>query len=300
MDDPRCTDRILGCFVGGAIGDAFGAVYEGQTPPIEIDRSLGWMLTDDTQLTLATCEAIVETGQADPASIAARMATWFRAGRINGIGAATYKALSELTAGGHWALVGSRGERAAGNGAAMRIAPLAFHLNPVLPEHRQRIRDISRITHHHEEAYCGALAVVVAVRTAWLETSPLGGDLLALVASALPDSLVRDRLRELSVVAGAMTLAEIAARYGASGYVVESVPMAVAAAARLEEVGFQPLMESIVSWGGDADTIASIAGQIAGCRLGFAALPVTMLAQLPERESVVEIAEHFARSVRPT
>jgi ADP-ribosylglycohydrolase len=157
---------------------------------------------------------------------------------------------------------------------------------------------VSRITHHHDEAYCGALAVVAAVRAAWLDACSLGDELLPLVASALPDSLVRDRLLELSVVAGAMTLAEIAVRYGASGYVVESVPLALAAAARLESLGFESLMESIVVLGGDSDTIASIAGQIAGCRLGLAALPAAMLAQLPYRDTVMETAVRISTTPR--
>lgn len=53
----------------------------------------------------------------------------------------------------------------AGNGAAMRIAPLAFHVDPALAQDRQVIRDVCRITHHNDEAYVGALAIVGAVRS---------------------------------------------------------------------------------------------------------------------------------------
>ncbi len=50
------VDRILGCIVGGPIGDSFGGPYEGEPGPIQIDPDLPWFWTDDTQLTLATCE----------------------------------------------------------------------------------------------------------------------------------------------------------------------------------------------------------------------------------------------------
>src|SRR5438067_827745 len=100
-------DRILGCIFGGAIGDAFGSFYEGQFAPVEVIDDSEWELSDDTQLTLATCEAIAQTGgRVEPALIAARMAAWHREARVRGIGAGTFKALTELAAGGHWALVG--------------------------------------------------------------------------------------------------------------------------------------------------------------------------------------------------
>ena len=99
-------DRILGCIFGGATGDAMGGQYEGQLPPIAVDDSAQWSLSDDTQLTLATCEAIAEVGRVDPAAIAETMANWFAEGRVTGVGASTFASLRSLTQGGHWALAG--------------------------------------------------------------------------------------------------------------------------------------------------------------------------------------------------
>jgi ADP-ribosyl-[dinitrogen reductase] hydrolase len=117
-------------------------------------------------LTLATCEALAEYGTADPGHIAASFLRWFRARRLTGLGASTLKALRDLEAGAHWALAGRKGERAAGNGAAIRIAPLAFCVDPLADGSRRLIRDVCRITHHSDEAYVGAFAVVLAVGAA--------------------------------------------------------------------------------------------------------------------------------------
>src|SRR5207249_9712319 len=97
-------DSILGCIIGGAIGDATGAAFEGAEaiPMAEVWRGDHWRtLTDDTQLTLATCEALSESGPPDPAAIAAACLRWFRAGRLTGLGASTLKALRDLDAGAH-------------------------------------------------------------------------------------------------------------------------------------------------------------------------------------------------------
>ena len=114
-------DQILGCVVGGAIGDALGGIPERKCIS----------LSDDTQLTLATCEALTQ-GALTPDEIAQHLLRWFRERRISGIGSATLKAMRDLDAGVHWALAGARGEMAAGNGAAMRIAPLAFFVDPLV------------------------------------------------------------------------------------------------------------------------------------------------------------------------
>jgi ADP-ribosyl-[dinitrogen reductase] hydrolase len=285
---------ILGCLLGGAIGDALGAVYEGCSPPVEIDPALRGILTDDTQLTLATCEAIVEARGVDPAAVAARLADWFRAGRINGIGASTYKALSELAAGGHWALVGRRGEMAAGNGAAMRIAPLAFWLDPADYDQRRTLRDVCRITHHNDEAYVGASAILVAVRAAWKRRWTGEGDLLELVIPSLPDSRVRDRLAEFRAYPANMPIPDIAARHGSGGYVVESVPLAILAAGRVHGLGFERMLTELVISGGDTDTTASMAGQIAGALVGHDGLPEDLLANLPDHDLVLDTATRFA------
>ena len=57
-------ESILGCILGGAIGDAAGSGFEGGS------SGGAWAVTDDTQLTLATCEGLLEGGL-DPEAVAA-------------------------------------------------------------------------------------------------------------------------------------------------------------------------------------------------------------------------------------
>jgi ADP-ribosylglycohydrolase len=283
-------DRIAGSLLAGALGDAIGSHFEGRPPTGRFVMPGELRVTDDTQLTIATCEGIIESGAVSPESIAGRFARWFRERRIRGIGASTLKALTELDAGGHWAMVGAGGEYAAGNGAAMRIAPLAFLLDPNKKLDRQTIRDVCRITHKNDEAYVGALAVVRSIRHV-LEGRACDGNLLPLVVDALPDSRVRDRL--IAVRDASFSLAEYAARFATSGYVVDSVPAAILAATRSSDV--LETIEQIVLCGGDTDTIASMFGHIFGASTGADALPLELIDQIDAAPLVRETAEKFSR-----
>ena len=287
--------RVLGCVVGGAIGDAMGSEYEGSQGPVEPSDSARWRITDDTQLTLATCEAILEAGGACPESIARVMARWFRSRRIDGVGASTLKALRDLDAGAHWALSGCKGEMAAGNGAAMRIAPIAFLLDPEQEQDRRTIRDISRITHHNDEAYSGALAVVAAIR--FVCTDGLIGDLPKFVVGVLPETGVRCRLRDLVSRSGSLSIVETGLRFGASAHVVDSVPFAILGASRIEKFGYVDVLRQLIATGGDTDTVASIAGQIMGTRLGFDGIPRGLVAKLPCRAQIYQTANDLAHLV---
>jgi ADP-ribosylglycohydrolase len=285
-------DRILGCLLGGASGDAFGAQFEGRASMQVADVSRTLRITDDTQLTLATCEAIVHRGgSVDPEAIANRFLHWFRERRLTGLGSATLKALTELDAGGHWALVGASGEFSAGNGAATRIAPLAFLLDPDVDGDRQIIRDACRITHRNDEAYIGALAVIRAIRHL-ADGASFDSSSVSQIANKLPDSRLRDRLRIVADVPQSVT--EYCTQYGASGYVVDSVPCAMVAAISAEPLSKK--LHRIAECGGDTDSIASLCGQITGANNGQSALP-HFLECVEDLPMIREIFERFAKCV---
>jgi ADP-ribosyl-[dinitrogen reductase] hydrolase len=109
----KTDDQILGCLLGGALGDAWGGPWEDRVGPSHFKVPSESKVSDDTQLTLATCESIIERGCVDPESLASHFLEWFVQGRIPGMGSSTLKAMRDLSAGVHWALAGSRGEYAA-------------------------------------------------------------------------------------------------------------------------------------------------------------------------------------------
>ncbi len=148
----------------------------------------------------------------------------------------------------------------------MRIAPLAFLLNPTESEDRVLIRDVCRITHHNDEAYVGALAIVLAIRAVLSgEWSP-NRSFLAVAANRLPDSAVRDRIQALLPLR--LSAIEVARSFGATGHVVDTVPLALYCAQSIADDPLPVVLTHTISVGGDTDTIASIAGQLAGSVVG--------------------------------
>src|SRR5260370_707941 len=266
LSSDKTEDQVLGCLLGGALGDAWGRPWEGRVGPVHFEMPSRSKVSDDTHLTLGTCESIIEHGCVDHQRLASHFLEWFGQGRISGIGSSTLKAMRDLAAGVHWALAGSRGEYSAGNGAAMRIAPLAFLLDPATPADRTVIRDVCRITHHNDEAYVGALAVVTAIRFILSGVWSHENSLLVVVSESVPDSAVRDRIKQFLPLT--VSPSEVASQFGASGWVVDSVPLALYCAQFITKKSLSVVLAQTIEVGGDTDTIASITGQIAGTAAG--------------------------------
>lgn len=278
------SERFSGCILAGAIGDAFGSAYENQPKDdenITIFYPFGkpetvepeWQITDDTQLTIATCETIIENKNLKAEYFANKFLEYFKRNKIRGIGASTLKAMRELDVGGHWALVGRKGEYAAGNGAAMRIAPLSFESNIS----RSLIKDVCNITHQNDEAYVGALSITIAINSILDNTWTGKENLLEIIINEIPDTRVRDRLIEINNMN--CDLSKIGS-LGNDGYVVNSVPLSIAFASKVKEIGLTEMFNQIIAIGGDTDTNCSMAGQIAGTLIGSSKIPKKLVQNL--------------------
>lgn len=268
------AERFEGCILLGAIGDAFGSGYEnliteepGTAYPFGKPKVIqpSWQITDDTQLTLATIEVLTDNSDLSPDLFADSFLKYYKERKLIGVGSSILKSLWELEFGGHWSQVGRKGEYGAGNGAAMRIAPLAFRddLNS------QLLRDVCTITHQNDEAYVGAKCIFVAIKAVLDNCWVNGNSLIESIIDEVPDSRVRDRLVEIKHIP---SLEEVG-KLGNDGYVVNSVPLAIAAASQIKEIGIEEIFLQLIKIGGDTDTNCSMAGQIAGAYLGVKGIP---------------------------
>lgn len=285
-------DKFKGCILGGAIGDAWGSSFENL---VEVKDSknyyLGnkpevkhiWQFTDDTILTLATCE-VLKTGSCTPELLGNKFIEYYDRNEIVGIGASTLKSINDLKAGYHWTQAGRKGEYGAGNGSAMRIAPFAFYDKYT----KDDIRNFSKLTHNNDEAYVGALSIYLILKQIISnETFDFKQTINDLIIE-LPDTNVRDRIIELNENYLDRNISDIA-KLGNNGYVVNSIPFSMFSAFKLNVLGFENIISEVINCGGDTDTNASIAGQIMGTILGYKKLPKNLITKLENTNKYYKI-----------
>ncbi len=181
------VDRVRGCLLGMAVGDALGAPLEGlSSQQIKshygrvwdyVDGVRAWkrkphrwrlpgLYSDDTQQALALCDVLLEAGRVDQERLADLYLGLMTpkgsfVGAHRGIGRSFRKVLEALEGG---MPAGSCGQPGAGIGAAMRIAPVALFFRDATEPLFKAVMDSSLITHRDIRSLGGALAVAHAVR----------------------------------------------------------------------------------------------------------------------------------------
>ena len=107
----------------------------------------------------------------------------------------------------------------------------------------------------------------------------------------MPDSRIRDRF--LKIDTENLTAAQLALRHNPSGYVVDSVPLSILSAIESESV--LDSIKSIVEFGGDTDTIASMFGHLCGAIHGSDCIPMAVVKQIDEYDLISRTAADLSR-----
>jgi ADP-ribosyl-[dinitrogen reductase] hydrolase len=269
---PDVLDRARGAFLGLALGDALGATVEFMTASeIQerhgVHRDLsggGWLrlkpgaVTDDTEMSLALARAIDARGGFDLQAVAEAFAAWMK-GRPTDVGNTCRAGIRRFIIEG--TLQGEPGAWNAGNGAAMRVLPVALlTLGDEAALARLAVEQ-GRLTHHH----------------------PLSDAGTALVGRLVQRAVLGRSMRQLQFVADEATRAEPRFRWDpyrglSTGYIVDTVQTVLHFLFTTRS--FEACLTAVVNQGGDADTTGAIAGAIAGAYYGPEELPIRWLKRL--------------------
>ncbi len=343
--DARLRSRFNGCLLGGAVGDALGAPVEfldldeivrayGEAGIRDYAPAYGKLgaITDDTQMTLFTAEALLSAHVA--ASLHSQEPDFFRAAatsyarwlmtqensRLVSPGSAKVswllqqKKLFSRRAPGTTclsALHSSSGKAtratndSKGCGGVMRIAPVGMYFAHSLERERHPDRllpnifatgnDLAAITHGHPSGClsAGVLAVIVS---------------LVLVGGALTEAIhaAKEELRKhpshketLSAVEKAERLAKSrprersALRELGKGFVAEEA-LAMGIYCALGARDFEDGIVLAVNHSGDSDSTGAITGNLLGAAAGIEAIPERWLARLELRSTIEAIAGDLA------
>jgi poly(ADP-ribose) glycohydrolase ARH3 len=298
--DSSGVDRARGALLGTFVGDALGMPFEGAAPAA-VPRRLEMLearlgrgtYTDDTQMAIALAESLLERGGVEEEALGRAFADAHDPRR--GYGSGTTEVLRLVRSGVH-PLVAARsafgGKGSLGNGAAMRVAPVAVRYAHDRAALREAAAASARVTH------ANALAVDAAVAQAAAIAAGLNGeDPLAAARAAATTPELKERLAKAAeLLAAGAEPGEVAELLGNSSAGYRSVPAAVYAAAAHES--FEAAVTFAVRCGGDTDTIGAMAGAIAGARASASAIPARWaeaLEQGPKGRAHVEaLADRLA------
>jgi ADP-ribosyl-[dinitrogen reductase] hydrolase len=300
VDDLR--ERVVGCVLGLALGDALGAPFEfrrrEEVPDPLPAFELPWQgrpagtTTDDTGMARNLVRSLVTAGALDTVDLARRHAVWYRS-EPPGVGSLTRRvlervdrtgALAELVARQIWEQRGP--EVSAGNGSVMYCAPLgAFRASR--PELLfEEAPALSAITHWDERCRTACLAVTLAIA--------------AMVRGEEPGSAVEAAVAAVLEREGGEELEHLVAEAGRArridgpdmGFALFTAGIGLQVAS--EAPAFEEGLRRVVSLGGDTDTNGAVAGALLGALHGREALPAAWLDPLLERGAIEEEAEALA------
>ena len=281
-------DRCVGCLLGAACGDILGAAVEGWSATdicrrygqlrdfLDTDRGFG-CYTDDTQMALALATSLIEQGRVDAAHVSAKYAEFYEPWR--GYGGAAHRVMRALQHGADYRGTGRLqfSEGSFANGGAMRIAPVGLAYRHAADEALHgAVEDALVCTHVHPEAIDGAFIQAKAVALAVTTAGPDNFDpenLLEMLRGVSRTTIVQAKLE---------ALADGLRQEDADDFVIARVGNGVraseaVAAALWTFLNYGSTPEECViravGFGGDTDTIGTMAGALVGALHGTPWIP---------------------------
>jgi ADP-ribosyl-[dinitrogen reductase] hydrolase len=284
-------DRAVGVMLGAAAGDALGAPFEfaprgtfsARLPDRRSDGegdmigggAFEWApgeFTDDTQMGLALAGSLLDRGGYDPDDLWHRWQVWARTS--SDVGNTIRYALRHRD----WRDVDHPDpDKTAGNGALMRAFPLALvTLGADIAVARAVTLHQSLLTHAHPAAAWGAWLGVAMMRAGVLGDDPLVALESELVLLSKEDRATAQRY--IAMLDPAWGPEDGDRERIGNGSVWGCLAQAVWALRRNDR--FADVVADVVELGKDTDTVACVAGAIAGAREGASAIPTGWLGPL--------------------
>ncbi len=270
MDD--VVNRARAAYLGLAIGDALGATTEFMTPceikaKYKVHRKIiggGWLylkpgqVTDDTEMSLALGKAVLLAGRWDLKGIADHFLGWMKSKPID-IGATCRRGIRDYKFKGQ--LEVPYNEWDAGNGAAMRMAPVALLTLGDDQLLQNFAVEQAHLTHNHNLSDAACIVIGRMVHQGLLGTDRHG---------------LHEITRKLVADYGSFRFNNY--KGNSSSYVVDTLQTVFHYL--FSTASFEECLVGVVNQGGDADTTGAIAGMIAGAFYGLDAIPAPWLKKL--------------------
>lgn len=312
-------NTVLDGIMGLCIGDACGVPVEGSTKNERKVKPVMDMIgygtyfqppgtwSDDTSMTLATLDSLCLGLNYD--DMMNRYIDWYRNAsytaydEVFDIGNVTRKALFNFEENKPAYECGLGRERDNGNGSLMRCLPIVYYVRGqytdgvyLTDEGFEIVHKLSRMTHAHpiSQIACG---LYISLALFFLDASAPANGQEALRAAfryyrkhpAFKGWIERfQRLEDLTEVE-ALPEKEIES----TGYVVDTLLAALWSVYTTDN--YRDCVLRAVNLGGDSDTVAAVAGGLAGLRYGYEAIPQKWRETLAKRDAIERLCGEYNR-----
>ncbi len=311
--DFRCEnlqeERILGGLLGFCVADALGVPVEFKTrEEIKQDevrelRAYGthfqpfgsW--SDDTSLMLCLVDVINHGYSSD--KLRENMIAYYDeasftpSGKVFDIGNTTRDAIMRMKEGLPDDQCGSVSVYDNGNGALMRVLPLAFMDDLDTESLVKMTVDVSGLTHRHPRSVLGCVFYVLLANKLY---NGFGREQAYDEAVRLTKdygSIWSREFREYKAVLDKSIIEYDEDQIRSSGYVVESLEAALWSFYRTDS--YKEAVLKAVNLGGDTDTIGAITGGLAGIYYGISQIDERWLQTILRKKEINEMARKFAK-----
>ncbi|GAB2745483.1 ADP-ribosylglycohydrolase family protein [Salinifilum aidingensis] len=299
--------KARGLLLGVAVGDALGAAFEGQLRVdaehlAEYERGTAQLhYTDDTALTLVLARHLTKRRGLLPVDedvLASELAREYQREPGRGYGRGLRETFERILTGQSWeqaAKASFAGQGSYGNGAAMRVAPIA--LVAASPAHAAGLaRRSAAVTHIHPDGQHGTVLQACAALLA-LNSDPRKPldryAFLSHLARALECADWRSRLGAVYDLLGDTAPAAAAEHLGNDARARTSVPLALLAFLQHPDHPAEAIRYAVLA-GGDTDTTAAMAAALSAGRTGVHALPTEWIDRLEDASEIGELADVLA------
>jgi len=311
---PTLSTKLLeAALLGFAVGDALGVPVEFRhrselrRDPVKDMRGFQvhcqppgtW--SDDSALSFQLIENLIEGY--DPEKLGQRFVGWYLRGEWSAhehcfdIGVSTSKALRRIEHGIPAREAGENGEYSNGNGALMRVWPLAFLLldEPDLSVRYRWIREVSNLTHRHVRSAIGSLLFAEVLRQLLLGVEKSEAYRLARQETSAFLTLLPVPADELELFRRVLdgNIAELPeTEIYSSGYVVHTLEAALWSF--LTTTNYKAATLRAVNLGDDTDTVGALTGLLAAVAYGTASIPAAWRKVLARHDDIRDLAGRFA------
>ncbi len=298
--------KFQGALIGGALGDAIGelAFSAQERDPLlaRIEDAELLRYTDDTVMSLALAELLVQTGDVDAQLLGSALHEHYREEPWRGYGPGPREIFATVEREG----IGYKdaaqrlhgGQGSFGNGAAMRVAPVGLYFHALPPEALcAKARESAAVTHAHPVGMDGAALQALAVATTVVINvqrpfSPQA--FLERLIEQATTTAMRERLETLAGLLETHAPPEEAARQLGLGIAVqESLPFALYSFLTHPHTFMECLLCAVIH-GGDRDTMGAMAGALSGAYLGIEAIPADWRRHLENNQHLETVARELA------